>query len=64
MSEPVYRLGDAVRTPSNGVGVVVTINRGPIRGRNWREVSYTVKAENSPQTAVYYESELTRSSGR
>jgi hypothetical protein len=60
MSEPVFRLGDAVRTPGEGEGVVVTINRGAARGRTWREISYTVKIPASSRAVVYYESELTK----
>lgn len=60
MSEPLYRLGDAVRTPAHDDGVIVTINRGAIRGRMWREISYTIKTPSSARSFVYYESELTR----
>ena len=58
MSEPVYKLGDAVHTPAHGEGVVVTINRGTIRGRMWREISYTIKTRTSSHAVVYYESDL------
>ena len=61
MSKPIYQLGDVVRTPGHGEGVIVTINRGAIRGRTWREVSYTIKLASSAHAVVYYESELTRS---
>lgn len=60
MSQPLYRLGDAVRTPGHGEGIVVTINRGAIRGRTWREVSYTIKTPESMHAVVYYESELVK----
>jgi RNA polymerase-interacting CarD/CdnL/TRCF family regulator len=59
MSEPVYKLGDAVHTPAHGDGVVVMINRGTIRGRMWREISYTIKTPGSSHAVVYYETELT-----
>jgi hypothetical protein len=53
-----------VRTPYHGEGIVITINRGPIRGRNWREISYTVKTADSHRTFVYYESELAHTAPR
>jgi hypothetical protein len=61
MSEPVYRLGDAVRTPDHGEGIIVAINRGAARGRTWREISYTIRIPASSRTVAYYESELTKS---
>jgi hypothetical protein len=52
MSEPVYRLGEAVRTPGHGEGVVVAFNRGAARGRTWREISYTIKIPASSRTVA------------
>lgn len=60
MSQPVYRLGQEVHTPAHGDGVVVTINRGAVRGRTWREISYTIKLPGASNQVVYYESELTK----
>jgi RNA polymerase-interacting CarD/CdnL/TRCF family regulator len=60
MSEPLYRIGESVRTPAHGEGVVVTINRGTIRGRTWREISYTIKTPGCSHAVVYYESELAK----
>jgi hypothetical protein len=64
MSEPVFRLGDAVRTPGDGEGLIVGINRGAARGRTWREISYTIKIAASSRAVVYYESELTKADTR
>ena len=63
MSNPVYQLGEVVRTPAHGEGVVVAINRGTIRGRTWREISYAVKTPESAHAVVYYESDLKPGSG-
>jgi hypothetical protein len=43
MSDPTFGVGDTVHTPSHAEATVVTVNRGPPRGRMWREVSYTVE---------------------
>ena len=63
MSQPVFRLGDQVHTPAHGEGFVVTINRGTVRGRHWREVAYTIRIPGALRAVVYYESELTRTDG-
>jgi RNA polymerase-interacting CarD/CdnL/TRCF family regulator len=60
MSQPAYQLGQEVHTPAHGDGVVVTINRGAVRGRTWREISYTIKLPGASNQVVYYESELTK----
>ena len=64
MSEPAYRLGDSVLVPGDREGVIVTINRGTIRGRAWRETSYTIQLPGSARPVVYYESELTKFDAR
>jgi hypothetical protein len=64
MGKPVFRLGEAVRTPGHGEGVIVSINRGAARGRNWREISYTIQIPGSSSAVVYYESELTKGDAR
>jgi hypothetical protein len=63
VSQPTYKPGDSVRTPEHADGTIVTVNLGPIRGRTWREVSYTVCMFATGRHVVYYESQLIRRGG-
>ena len=63
MSQPHYKPGDRVHTPAYGEGVIVTVNKGPVRGRMWREVSYSVRTASTPHAVVYFESELASPDG-
>ena len=59
MTDCAYKPGDRVRTPAHTEGVVVTVHRGPRRGR-WHEPIYYVELADVCYANVYYESELRR----
>lgn len=59
MSELAFKPGDRVQTPAHGEGVVDAINRGPARGRQWRETCYAMVIVGLAYRVWYYESELT-----
>jgi hypothetical protein len=60
MTDCAYKPGDRVRTPAHTEGVVVTVHRGPRRGRRWREPVYYVELADVCHAKVYAESELRR----
>ena len=59
MSDCAYKPGDRVRTQAHAEGVVVTVHRGPPRGRMWREPVYFIEIASMRYPAAYSESELT-----
>ena len=58
MNDGRFKPGDRVRTPARAEGVVVTVHRGPPRGRMWREPVYFVEIAGMRYPAAYSESEL------